>query len=420
MTQPLPPAAVSFIFARAASGLGAEIVGFALKVWIFKATGSYALFATISFFAELAGLIFSVLVSPIVDRFPKRSLALASDLVSLSAVVGLLLGELSLAYAAIVICVLAMSRMISWTVTTSSIGVLGTAETRPRLNGISESLSGLVRVSGPLIGAGLLEFVGLASLAMTTSAVYIVSLVLVNYVNDSRLRQRSSSAHQSFISEIGHGVDWVRRDLLVFRLAIFFAIVNFGSAIYVAAYVPYLLSRADTSALSMCFAAVGIGITLAGLLFSRYGARGSLIAWVGSATMALAIAMLLVGLASQTALLVVLAFAFGMGVSISNAAIHTLLQQRVPKDMQARVLSVVRLVAWGLNPVAILISVPAVELVISPLLANGSVFASAWGEGRAGALGVMISSCGAVLFLALIYLWRLISTQSVARAQTQV
>ena len=67
----------------------------------------------------------------------------------------------------------------------------------------------------------------------------------------------------------------------------------------------------------------------------------------------------------------------------------------MPVEMQGRVFSLRRMIAWSFNPVSILLSIPLAHYLFAPLVADvASPISRIWGDGEAGVLGLMASACG--------------------------
>jgi hypothetical protein len=113
------------------------------------------------------------------------------------------------------------------------------------------------------------------------------------------------------------------------------------------------------------------------------------------------ICMIIFGIARAPFLLFVAAFVYGGAISLANASSQTIWQSRTPIEIQGRVFSIRRMIAWGLNPISILLSIPLAVAVFAPLLSVGlGVWnvGQIWGNGQFGALGLMISMNGLLCF----------------------
>ncbi len=99
------------------------------------------------------------------------------------------------------------------------------------------------------------------------------------------------------------------------------------------------------------------------------------------------ICMIIFGIARAPFLLFVAAFVYGGAISLANASSQTIWQSRTPIEIQGRVFSIRRMIAWGLNPISILLSIPLAVAVFAPLLSVGlGVWnvGQIWGNGQFG------------------------------------
>jgi hypothetical protein len=155
-------------------------------------------------------------------------------------------------------------------------------------------------------------------------------------------------------------------------------------------------------------AAAGAGITVGGLLFAYSGGMRRHEAGVLLGGMVSGLCLLGFGLFRTPWAIYLCLFVEGMSIPLMNASSQTIWQMAVPGEIQGRVFAVRRMIAWGLNPLAILLSIPMVTALFQPLLEAGGAgwtAAQAWGSGQSGALGLMISSCGALAFGLAALLW---------------
>src|SRR2546427_12726839 len=79
----LPRSALALIISRGISSLGSTLTIFGLDVWVFRETGSYAVFAYLAVLAVLPSLLFAPFAGLMADRWNKKSLLLACDISSI-------------------------------------------------------------------------------------------------------------------------------------------------------------------------------------------------------------------------------------------------------------------------------------------------------------------------------------------------
>jgi hypothetical protein len=110
---------------------------------------------------------------------------------------------------------------------------------------------------------------------------------------------------------------------------------------------------------------------------SAWGGPRPRIHWVLPMGVVLGSSMMLLGLRASVPLIAVATFAFAFCQPVVNAANATIWQLKVPPGLQGRVLSTLRMSAWALGPLGMLVSGPLADRVFDPLrLAGGQLAAT--------------------------------------------
>jgi hypothetical protein len=302
-------------------------------------------------------------------------------------------------------CGMSAISAFSWPAVAAGITVLTTPRQRPRVNGLAETLMGVVTIGSPVLGAVLYGLVGVAGIAVfdLVSFVACVGLLLVLRFPAHVAAPSAGSAFATFRADLA--VAWRflagRRDLL--RLLGFFVLVNIGLSIFAVLYSPYVLTFGGAGLLGVLLSVGGAGTVLGGIVYTATGGpAGKEFGVLAGAALAGA-SMAVFGLLRADVLLAVAAFLYGASVPLLNASSQTIWQERTPPELQGRVFSLRRMIAWSLNPFAIALSVPLAEVVFAPLTNDGSVAAGLWGAGPAGAFGLTATFCGLVCLAVVAY-----------------
>lgn len=383
-----------------------------MDVWIFRETGSYALFALFAVLAAATGLLFGPIAGVLVDWFPRRRVIVFSDAaIAMTAVcvaASAAMHQTSLFFIGVAIVAVALSRTLSWPAGLAAITSLVPSERRGRINGISETLFALAAMVSPATGAAAFQALGLGGACAVTALVSAscacgVSLVLrKTQANVRPQRKAGRGVLEAIASDCAVGFRWIAKRPDLLRLLLYFVIINLGGSIFHVAYSPYVLSVGSTALLAACLGIGAFGTALGGILYAMVGgptrpARGILLGTLGLGT-----SMLAFGIIRSPLLLPVAAFMYGAFIPLVTASTQTIWQEHVPSDLQGRVFSTRRMIAWAINPVAILLSIPLATVVFGSLLADSRssvALMPIWGAGIAGELGLMISTCGMLLIV---------------------
>jgi predicted MFS family arabinose efflux permease len=190
-----------------------------------------------------------------------------------------------------------------------------------------------------------------------------------------------------------------RRDLL--SLLAFFTLTNVGESIFITALTPFLLSIGSSAFLGLSMAIMGGGMVLSGGIYASTGGIKRPENGVMLGTALSAISMIVLGVARSPTTIELLLLVYGLSIPIVNVSSQLIWQTEVPPEIQGRIFSTRRMIAWAMNPVAILVSIPLSASVFGPLLSarvGHSTLSAFWGNGQSGALALMISACGVTVF----------------------
>jgi MFS family permease len=398
----LPQVALLLVITRGLSSIGTTLTTFGLNVWIYRQTGSYTVFATMAVFAMLPVLLFAPFAGVLTDRFDKRKLLIAADVVSgvvVMAVLALyLLGGLGVPSVAVAILLLAMAGELRWSSMSALFSQVVPREQLNRINGIQQSFRGINVMLGPLLGAVGLDLVGLPLLLGIDVVTYALSVAAIYVIDVSTcsLKHHASTVPDGFLSELTFGFKWVWQRPGLRRLLLFFMVVNVGLSIFTATFTPYVLSIASNHVLGICLGTLGGGAFFAGMYLARrksMSQRFDLHIVLGALTFgATAIVW---GISRHPVALILSALLIGMVESVVMAASQTTWQKNVPAAIQGKVFAVRTVVAFGFTPLAILGSIPLASTVFEPMLRqNNSVASVIWGTAPTGSLGMMVSFLG--------------------------
>ena len=401
----LPPRAVVLVLTRGVSAFGSGMTLFALNVWVFQQTGSYAVFALLTMLSTLPNLLMSPLSGMVVDHGPKRPLLLACELVPLAAVATAAashrVGGLGVAGVAATVLVLALTSNLRWTLMGATIPRLVPRAALGRINGVQQAVGGFGDVAAPLLGAGALQWLGFERLLMVDMASSLVAACGVLALGRGALAAAPPARQRAgFWSDARFGIDWIRRDPPMWHLLRFVTLYNIAGAVFMATFVPYVLIRSTGGMLSWALALEGGGAFACGLALAARRGRNSAAASAGGVLVgATLFGALLVawGLVRHAALLAACAGCAGVLTSLIVASLQTAWQATVPSAIQGRVFAARRMVSFTLVPVAAAGSAPLARHLFEPLLAATPALAHAWGVGPGGALGLMLSTVGALL-----------------------
>jgi len=286
-TSPAPPSRFDLLrraadyrrlfVATLASGAGTYLAAVALTVDVFDRTGSGTWVSALLIAEFLPAIVIGLLLGPLVDRWSRRRLLIASDLVRLA-----------------VFCVLPFAGSAAAVVALAFVAGVATGFFRPAVyagmpnlvedddlptaNALLQAVDNVAWMIGPVVGGLLLTVQG-PELAYWLNAVsFLVSALLLVRIPARRLQagQVESRGHWQ---DLGDGFRLVRRSRALVTVLVVWNIVLFGSAAVNVAEVVLAKVSLDAGDVdfSLLVGASGLGLTLgslaAGPILDRLGVR---------------------------------------------------------------------------------------------------------------------------------------------------
>lgn len=398
-----PLATAPLIAARALGAAGASLAAFAMDVWIYQRTGSYATFVALLVLSSVTTALLSPWAGRLVDSVHKGRVLVAADLLSLAALASglvlLVLDRLEVVTVAAVLVALATAEALRWPAFSASLAALTPAAQLARANGIVEAARSATIVIGPLLGVAALTAVGLSGVYAINLLVLCATLWLLRRQPKDPALEPVAQARRS-ATPLRDALRWVLQQPALLRLLAFLALVNCALAVLAAAQTPYLLSFGSPMLLSVYLALYGAGVLCGGIVVSRWrpAAHGRTIAGCIAAQALLVISL---GLVRDAPAVWACGAALGFASSVLGATNQTAWQQRTPLALQGRVFAIRALIGTSAFPLALLGSLPLVHGVIEPALAAWPALGAPWGAGSVAAMGVLLGAAGLWMLVAL-------------------
>ena len=310
-----------------------------LAIWVKQLTGSNA----------AAGMVFFVLALPavgapfaglVVDRFRRRRVLIATDLVAGLSVLALLLvngrSDLWLLYA--VTAVYGATSLVFGSGLSALLTVLLPEELLGQGNAAFQTIRQGLRLFAPLAGAGLFAAVGGGAVAAIDAATFAVSALCLAGLRVEEPPPTPPEGH--FLREISAGITHVVRTIplrqIVFGTAVAVLVIGFAETV-IFAVIDQGLGR-PPSFLGVLASMQGIGSIAGGLTAARLLERVGDTKLVGAGLALFALGDGLLVVPHLAAALVGFAIA-GVGVSWAVVAFGTAIQRRSPAHLQGRVFS---------------------------------------------------------------------------------
>lgn len=353
------------------SGIGNGIVMIAVPWLVLNRTGSPSAAGLLGALVSLPGIVVSPFIGTMIDRIGRRKVSIYADVLSAFSVLLFVLvdrvGSLTYIWIVFLAVLGAVFDPAGHTARKALIpnAALASGLQIDTANSRHEGLFAVGWAIGPAIGAMLIKFVGPVDAMLATSLLFIIASVSVMLmrVDDATSRgQSDATEHENFWQATVAGFHALHADRALFAMTIIFM---FTSAVYMPiemVLLPVHFERlGDATGLGATMTALAAGMVLGAFSYGAIARRFSRYAILRGVMIGVAFAVAPMVFLPATFIFVIAGFFMGMIWGPFNPLWNTLIQTRVPTEMQGRVYGVQMSALYAAPPIGQIIVGFAVE-----------------------------------------------------------
>jgi MFS family permease len=395
------------------SVLASGMTAFAMTIYMYQQTHS----ATAMGFVQVAYITPFLLMSPVagvmVDRYNRKLMMMVSDiaggLATLSLFILYFTGYLQYWHLYIAVAISGIGTTFQWPAYSAAISTMVTKEQYGRANGMMSLIEAGPGVLSPFLAGALIPLIqigGILFIDTITFGVAILALLVV-FVPQPPRTADGQQAQGGFWKEAAFGFKYIfaRPSLLGLQMVFFFG--NLFAGIGFAVLAPMLLARTgqNTVVLGSVESAASIGMVIGGVGMSVWGGfkrrvHGVLLGWMISSIAG----SIIFGFGRGLAIWIPAILMGGLFGPLINGSNQAIWQAKVAPDLQGRVFSARRLIAWFTNPISPIIGGTLADFVLEPAMkAQNSglaqLFGPFFGIGPGAGMSLLIVICGVGGFL---------------------
>jgi DHA3 family macrolide efflux protein-like MFS transporter len=404
--------------------LGTSMTGFAMTIWAYQKTNSATALAMVGFFFVAPMLIASPFAGALVDRSNRKMMMMISDIASgIASLIILFLfttGRLEIWHLFITSAFQGVFQSFQWPAYSAAISTMIPKQHYGRANGMLSLADTASNIFAPILAGALLGIIGVTGILLIDITTFIIAIgaLLFVHIPQPKITAEGIQSRGSIFKEalFGFKYIWIRPPLL--GLQIVFLTGNFFVGIPMAVEAAMILANTGSNekVLALVNSAGAIGGVIGGLVMSAWGGpkkrvHGVLMGWFISSLLG----SVLMGFSRSLPFWVVSAFLGMFFIPIINGSNQAIWQAKVPPDLQGKVFSIRRLIAWFVSPLAMLVAGPLSDRLLEPAMRNPQSFLAsslAWaigiGPGRGMALLFIIGGSLAALVGLSGYVFRVI------------
>jgi MFS family permease len=370
------------------SVLASSMTQFALTIWAYQETGSALALGAVNTFFLVPFLLLSPIAGAMVDRYNRKVMMMVSDLTAVLATAGLLVihatGQLQIWHLYIAAVINGLGNTFQWPAYSAAISTMVPKENYSRANGMMSLVFSLPSVLAPMLAGILLPIIqltGILTIDVVTFFLAIGALLIVNVPQP--VKTVEGQAEQGSLLKDGlYGFKYIfaRRSLL--GLLIFFICLNFVIGMAINLFAPFILTRTDynSASLGAVESAAAIGAVVGGLLVSAWSGfkRRMNNIFLGEALTGL-LMLTLFGLGRSLPVWIIFAALGSIAPVYVNGSSQAIWQSKVAPDLQGRVFSARRMIAWITDPITPLLAGALADYVTEPGMQAGGLLAKTFG-----------------------------------------
>jgi MFS family permease len=395
------------------SVLASGMTTFALTIYMYQQTKS----ATAMGFVQVAYITPFLLMSPIagvmVDRYNRKLMMMVSDfasgLATLSVFILFTTGNLHYWYIYFASAVAGVGTTFQWPAYSAAISVMIPKEQYGRANGMMSLIEAGPGVLAPLLAGALLPILSIGGILFIDTITFGTAILALSvvFVPQPTSTAEGQEAKGGFWKEASFGFKYIFARPSLLGLQLVFFLGNLFSGIGFAVLAPMILARTNqnTLVLGSVESAISVGMVVGGIVMSAWGGfkrrvHGVLLGWMLSS---LGISIIF-GLGQDLPVWIPAVFFGGLFVPLVNGSNQAIWQAKVAPDLQGRVFSARRLIAWLTNPISPIIGGTLADFVLEPgMQAQNSslaqIFGPVFGTGPGAGMSLLIVICGIGGFL---------------------
>lgn len=399
------------------SVLASSMTGFGMTLWMYKQTES----ATAMGLMQVAFITPFLLLSPIagamVDRYNRKLMMMVSDLGAvLSTTVILILyvtGLLQFWHLYIAAVINGLGNTFQWPAYSAAISTMVPKEQYGRANGLMSLMDAGPGVLAPVLAGAVLAlniegpFDSFALIMLIDLVTFFIAIgaLLVVYIPQPKMTEEGQKAQGSIWKEAVYGFQHIFKRPSLLGLQMVFFVGNLFSMIGFTLLAPMILARTDQN--SLVYGAVqtagAFGGIIGGILMSAWGGFHRRIHGVLGGWMLAGISFAMLGIAQGLPGWVpIMAFVMLL-IPLINTSNQAIWQSKVAPDVQGRVFSARRLIAWFTQPIAPIIAGTLADFVLEPAMMSSTtlsrVFGPIFGTGQGAGMGLLIFFAGSMASL---------------------
>lgn len=396
------------------STIGSRMTALAVGIYVFNDTGQTAPLLLVAFFNELPAMLLNSLVGVWIDRWDRRWMMMLADtgqaLGSVLLLISFASGYFQLWHLYAVALMQGLFAMIQSPAKDAVVTMLVPDEQRDRANAVQAMAFPLAGVIAPAVTGLLYVVVGLAGIVLIDLLTFFSAVFAVYRMHIPRPARsvEAAAAAGRFRHELLQGFRHLVARPALLGLTLYFTTLNFLLNGPLELSLPYLITITGSEALTGLVLAAGslgglIGAGLLAVFSGRFRSR----LWLILIAMLVVGTMFLVHGTTRSPWILALSI-FCLMAALQVWALYTsILQVKIPPDLQGRVFSITAQLGYLASTASFLLTGPLVDRVLEPAVATPAwqAVAGIVGNQPGAGMGLVLVATGVAILLITLVMW---------------
>ena len=387
--------------------LATSMSSFALSLWIIQQSDSVTVYGLSRVAYVTPILLFSPIAGVIIDRYSRKWIMILSDMLAALATIFILVfalqGDLQVWHIIIATIFQGIGTAFQGPAYSAAISTMIPKQYNGKINGLMSLMRSGTAVLAPICSGALYPVIGINGLLIIDLLTFIIAVIALGLVVVPSPEKSTENADTkaSLWEESIFGVKYLLKHRGLFYMEMMFFFGNLFGGMASTLFSPMILKVTNDNSLTLGFvlSASTIASVVGALVMSTWGGPKRRIHGVLLGTfISCLFGLTLVGFGKNPLVWIIGGVIFAGFNPIVNGCEMTILQTKVPPDVQGRVFSAVNFVSWLTNPIAPLIAGLLADDVMEPLMLSGSNLATTlgtiFGNQPGSGMGLIISLCG--------------------------
>lgn len=391
------------------STIGSGLSGFALSVWLYQETGSTTLFAISMFIYFLPNILFSPFAGVITDRLDRRVVMILAD--SLAGASTLMIGVLYLTgnlavwHIYLVHVFYSVANSLQWPAYAAATSQLVPKEQLGRASGMNQIGDAVSNLVVPAVAGVMYVSIGLEAILAIDILTYLIAISTLLLVRFPPMMstETGDKYKESFWSEAMFGWRYIISRKGLIRLQIILAAINFSYCVTAPLFTPMALELTDPETYGFMESVIGAGLLTGTLVMSIWGGPKRHIFATYAFESLFGLSVVLTGVSGLIWVIVAARFLGMFAIPLANGNTQAIWLSKIPQEIQGRVFSARRMIAFSIIPLAYLLAGPLSEQVFIPALDEGGFLVNSvgrwFGTGPDRGMGLMFVIFGSLYML---------------------